>query len=334
MIENYEDQEDEDIQYKMSKRREFYELKSSLKEKPPEQGNFFKHQKLFTRYTRQYDRVFNIHETGTGKTGSIISLAEHYKNNEPGKIKKFIILEPGPSTVEDFRDQIVKLSKKDSYLVRDNDIEDMSYKNNLTRMINRYYEVTTYRKFVKDDLPDDKIEEYYSDCVFFFDEAHRLRNLSDNSGSELSEEEFDKILSYLWRVTHIAKRTKVIVASATPMINKVRDFQPLLNLLLPADKQFPKVKEDSFYENLTLEQIEPYIRGMITFVRFSETSIKVENKGISFQDFVHSIEYNREESSKVIIPDVKKIVDNKVVEVSTGKNKVNKDFVKKIFIHR
>ena len=329
MIENYEDQEDEDIQYKISERREFYELKSSSREKQPEKGGFFKHQELFTRYARQYDRIFNIHETGTGKTGSIISLAEHYKNKQPGVVKKFIILEPGPPTVEDFKDQIVKLSKKDSYLVRNNDVEDSSYKNNLTRMINKYYEVTTYRRFIKDDLSDEKIEEYYSDCVFFFDEAHRLRNLSDNSGSEISEEEFDKILSYLWRVTHIAKRIKVIVASATPMINKVRDFQPLLNLLLPADMQFPKVKEDSFYENLTLEQLEPYIRGMVTFVRFSETNIKVSNKGVDFKDFVHSIEYNREGTSNKIVPDVKKVVNNVVVEVSSGKNKTKKDFVTK-----
>ena len=98
MIPSYTDQNNEDIQYQTSERREFYELKSSVKEKPPEDGGFFLHQNLFMRYARQYDRIFNIHETGTGKTGSIINLAEHYKNNEPGKIKKFIILEPGPPT--------------------------------------------------------------------------------------------------------------------------------------------------------------------------------------------------------------------------------------------
>ena len=107
LIEDYEDQRVEDIQWKVSERKEFNELKGSAKEKPPVQGEFFNHQNLFKRYARQYDRVFNIHETGTGKTGSVINLAEYYRIYDPNKIKKVIVLEPGPPTVEDFKDQII-----------------------------------------------------------------------------------------------------------------------------------------------------------------------------------------------------------------------------------
>ena len=315
LIEDYEDQRVEDIQWKVSERKEFNELKGSAKEKPPVQGEFFNHQNLFKRYARQYDRVFNIHETGTGKTGSVINLAEYYRIYDPNKIKKVIVLEPGPPTVEDFKDQIIKLSTDDFYKT-DNVLEstdDKGLKNNLTRLINKNYEVTTYQKFSKDNFSDNKIEEYYSDCIFFFDEAHKLRNLSDNSGKEITEDETESIYNYLWRITHVAKRIKVIVASATPMINTVKDFVPLINLLLDKDNQFPVMKDEIFYETLNLKQLEPYFRGMITFVRFLDTSVKVVNKGIEFSNFTHKIKVSKETDSKQLIPDKKDSINNTLV---------------------
>ena len=329
MIEDYADQKDEDIQWKTASRKEFFELKGSSKEKKPQPGEFFNHQNIFLRYTIQYDRIFNIHETGTGKTGSIINLCEHYRIKEPGKIKRFIILQPGPPTVDDFKDQIVKLSTDDFYKM-DNILsttEDKGIKNNLTRLINKNYEVTTYQKFLKDDLTDEKIENYYSDCIFFFDEAHKLRNLSDNSGGELSQDQLDKIYNYLWRITHLAKRSKVIISTATPMINSVKDFVPLINLLLDQDKQFPTVKDEKFYENLTFEQIEPFFRGIFTYVRFLDT-LNIKNKGVEFNKFKHIIDIPKEKDTTPLLPDIKYIENSTIVVEKCAKNKVNKDFKK------
>jgi len=312
-IENYEDYHNEDIQWKTACRKEFLELRGFKKEKPPEPGKFFKHQDLFFRYGRFHDRILNIHETGTGKTGSIINLTEYLRKNEPDRIKRVYVLEPGPPTVEDFKDQLIKLSSDESYKRLLDIEEEKTYKNNMTRMINKNYEITTYQRFVKDEITQKEINEYYDDCVFFLDEAHKLRNLSDTTGSELTEDQIDRIYNYIWKVVHTAKRVKVVVATATPMINKIDDFVPLVNLLLPANQQFPTVKECSFYENLSLSQVEPFFRGMITYVRFLDTGIKIENKGETAGKYIHSVTYPKENTSKPIFPVEKEIIDSKIV---------------------
>ena len=314
MIEDYDDQYDEDIQWKTASRKEFFELKGSTREKKPDPGEFFSHQDLFLRYGIQYDRIFNIHETGTGKTGSVINLCEHYRVRDPGKIKKFIILQPGPPTVDDFKDQIVKLAIDDFY--ETDAVDDKAMKNNLTRLINRNYEVTTYQKFFRSDLSLDKIESYYSDCIFFFDEAHKLRNLSDNSGGKLNELQLDKIYDYLWKITHTAKRCKVIISTATPMINTVKDFVPLINLLLDKDRQFPTVKDEQFYEKLTLSQVEPYFRGIFTYVRFLDT-LNIHNVGKEFSNFKHLIKIPKEKNSRDLVPDRKYIEKGKLMTISS-----------------
>ena len=318
MIEDYDDQYDEDIQWKTASRKEFFELKGKTREKKPDPGEFFSHQNLFLRYAIQYDRIFNIHETGTGKTGSIINLCEHYRVKEPGKIKRFIILQPGPPTVEDFKDQIVKLAVDDFYETETvlNTTDDKALKNNLTRLINRNYEVTTYQKFFRDDVSEEKIESYYSDCIFFFDEAHKLRNLSDNSGGKLNELQLDKIYDYLWKITHTAKRCKVIISTATPMINTVKDFVPLINLLLDKDNQFPTVKDEEFYERLTLKQVEPYFRGIFTYVRFLDT-LNINNTGIDFNNYKHVLRIPKEKESGDLIPDRKSIKEGKIISVKS-----------------
>lgn len=317
MIEDYDDQYDEDIQWKTASRKEFFELKGKTQEKKPDPGEFFSHQNLFLRYAIQYDRIFNIHETGTGKTGSVINLCEHYRVKEPGKIKRFIILQPGPPTVEDFKDQIVKLAIDDFYETDTvlNATDDKSLKNNLTRLINRNYEVTTYQKFFRDDVSLDKIESYYSDCIFFFDEAHKLRNLSDNSGGKLNDLQLDKIYDYLWKITHTAKRCKVIISTATPMINTVKDFVPLINLLLDENKQFPTVKDEEFYEKLTLKQVEPYFRGIFTYVRFLDT-LNINNMGSDFNNFKHIMKIPKERESEDLIPDKKAIKEGRIIVVN------------------
>ena len=104
---NYALQNDQDIQLKTSLRQEFFELKGGAQENVPKPGEFFKHQDLFTRYLRQYDRIFSIHETGTGKTGSIIDSAETFRKQFVG-IERVVIIEPGKPTLDDFKSQIVK----------------------------------------------------------------------------------------------------------------------------------------------------------------------------------------------------------------------------------
>ena len=327
-IEDYKEQEYEDIQWDIATRKEFNDLSGKPTEQVPEKGSYYNHQNIILRYMRQYDKIFSIHETGTGKTGSMINTAEYFRKNEPGRVKKVYVLEPGPNTVDDFKDQIIKLSGDKCYTnKRIEDIEnDSVLKNNLTRLINKNYEVTTYQKFLKEDVDTRDIENYYNDCVFFLDEAHKLRNLSDSKGGELSEDQLDKIYDYIWKVLHIAKRVKVIISTATPMINNVRDFVPLLNLLLDHDNQLPLIKEESYYENLTLDQLEPYFRGKFTFVKFLDTGIDLNKKGICYENFKHNINVPIPDKSNKINTITKYIKDDNILNTKeTEKNNLLKN---------
>ena len=276
---NYPLQDDPDIQHKTSRGLEFYELKGNAKEKVPKKGEFFNHQNLFSRYLKIYDRILNIHETGTGKTGSIITSAEMFKNDRSLGIDRVVIVLPGSATLDDFRSQLIKFFPEygDKSLTMSN------------KKIDSWYSLETYETFAKNinRMSNDVIEETYSDTLFFFDEAHRLRNYTDST-TELN------IYDYLWRLLHIAKRTKIVMATATPLVNSTNDFVPLVNLLLESDKQLPSTWD---YDKVSLPQLEPYLRGKISFVRGLDTGVNVFKNGSNIrmnykQDFPNESIYD------------------------------------------
>lgn len=286
---------DENLQVDISSRREFYELKGNRKERVPEKGDFFNHQKLFTRYLTIYDRIFNIHETGTGKTGSIINAAETFKRSKIG-IKKTVIILPGSATLEDFRSQIIKFFPEDYY-----DPNPTLAK----KKIDKWYSLETYQAFSTrvNNMNDEYIEQIFSDTLFFLDEAHRMRNYGENKTD-------DNIYDYLWRLLHIAKRIKIVVASATPLVNSPNDFVPLVNLLLDENNQLPVTWD---YTKVTIKQLEPYLRDKITFVRRLETGVNVRNRGNNIKITYPLIIPDESSNSLDIEPVMKKIVDKKIV---------------------
>ena len=324
-IEDYPCQNDPDIQWNIASRKEFNEFISD-KDKLEKVNRFFKHQQLFLRYIIQYDRILNIQATGTGKSGTVINAAEHFKKSG-SNIKRVYILETGPATIQDFKNQIKKLSDADEYI---NDkvkysMSKTSYNNNITRLLKEWYTIETYRGFAKKNYTDEMIIEEFSDCLFFFDEAHSLRNLKDEKGNSFSENEIDRVYSFLWRVTHLAKRSKFIVATATPMVVAIDDFVLLLNLLLPMNNQLPSPKRvgKDFYNMLTLNQLEPFFRGKITFIKFSETNINVINKGEIF-DYDHILNVPAKNKSSIIIKPVdKKIENNNIITIREPRQESN-----------
>lgn len=325
-IEDYPCQNDPEIQWNIASRKEFNEL-ISHKDKLEKVDRFFKHQQVFLRYLIQYDKIFNIQATGTGKSGTVINAAEYFKKSG-GNIKRVYVLEPGPATILDFKNQIRKLSDPDEYI---NDkikysLSKTSYQNNITRLLKEWYTIETYRSFAKKNYTDKMIEEEFSDCLFFFDEAHELRNLKDDKGGLVSQSENEKVYNFLWRVTHLAKRSKFVVGTATPMVNNITDFVVLLNLLLPMNQQLPspeRVRKE-FYDSVTLKQLEPYFRGKITFIKFSETNINILNRGQPLENYYHEIEEPKvNQINNQIRSAIKKIEDGRIITVREPRQDYN-----------
>jgi hypothetical protein len=155
---------------------------------------------------------------------------------------------------------------------------------------------------------DARIVEDFSDCVFWIDEAHNLRISSVLAGDgKVKNRQYDQI----HRVMHLIQRSKRIISTATPMVNTIWEIIPLMNLILPRDGVlpegydywnrspleisvlFPTLPADVDYKRapaafmaplfkgqmprdldltqITLERIEPYFRGRISYVRALDT---------------------------------------------------------------
>ena len=146
--------------------------------------------------------------------------------------------------------------------------DEKAQKKNVTTSLKRWYQIFTYGSFASklEAMSDAEIKARFSGSIVFIDEVHNLRTEKiTDAGKQRSKK---KTYDQLWRLNHIAERCIHIIASATPMVNKVSEIGPIMNLILPEDNQFGP---DIDFENITLEQLEPYMRGKISYVRALDT---------------------------------------------------------------
>jgi len=305
-IPDYLFQNDKRIQWDISTRQEFRELAGKKNETFPEKGKFFPHQEIIFRYLRIYDKVLNINEPGTGKAGSFIRTSEFFRAN-PGRIKKGVILQPGNPTIEDFKNQLVELSG--NYNVT-KAYSEKSRKNLLTRSINEFYEISGYQTFSTrvSKLTDNEIIEEYSDTIFLLEELHKLRNVTDDKEVDAKDISYDQIYKNIWKVLHLAKRIKIVENTATPHINVVNDFIPLLNLLLPMNNQ---LSDKIDYSCCTVNHLEPFFRGKITYVRSIDFGLKINYIGKKLS-LTHKIKTKILKEEK--IPTVEKDLNGTIIK--------------------
>ena len=301
----------------ISKKEEFRELSSSLVEPIPKRGEFFKHQLLVHRFLLIYDRLLIIHRTGTGKTCAIGGSSEMFRRSIVSAVADFITLYMQPKRThikrvylllknktleEQFKRELVcKCSNEGDYLTPE--IMDMDNLNRMKLAVNKkiktFYSIMTPGKLSKEiqegALNNDQLREKYSGCLFVLDEVHNINidptKKTDNTGKR-------KTYNTLHRLFHVIERSKIILSSATPMINGPEEIVPIMNLILPSDFQMPIVRprEGSFgpnsqilgekggnfscdYSNTSLEELEPYFRGRVSYVRESDLPINIIYEG-------------------------------------------------------
>lgn len=321
-IAEYPDQYDPDIQRKTTCKQEFIELSGKTYEPPPEIGNKYSHQEYFLRLMRQYDRILKFDSPGSGKACTIVGLAEYYSDN-PGEYEHVYILEKGPSTIQDIRHQIMCRCTKDKYETDrvKQSVDSRSRTANITNALKSWYTITTYKKFATEILTmtDAQIKAKFSRCHIYIDEAHTLRNAEEESrtprrktpGKQKKKTIINtEAYKMIWKVFHIAESIKCVITTATPNINNVGDCIPLLNLLLPVERQLPphSVKSGRTqstpgfrepldpemlsydYRFVTMAQMEPFLRGIISYVRAFDNDIIVKNMGVKTERLIE-IEY-------------------------------------------
>lgn len=311
LVYTYPEQQQPGIQTLITAKEEFRETASGATEPVPRRGELFKHQEYLRRLMRQYDNQLVIWRTGTGKSCGVISVTEYYKavagaledirNDSTVPYKHAYVLVKGPSLVEEFKFQLVCKCTDGDYITDlvKNSTTEKQRKGNVTRAIKSFYTVTTYGMFARDlvKLTDEQIKQEFDHSIFIIDEVHNLRIdpekgrtiVDPNTGNKIVVRTAKKggqeteviveqrlIYDQLHRAFHTLSPRKVMLLSATPMINDTAEVGPILNLLLPTNRQLPLNVD---YRRITIEQIEPYMRGMISFVRELDTGAIPEYQG-------------------------------------------------------
>lgn len=279
------DQFDPNIQYKISSGKEFRELESKEYETYKKTGNIirFSHQERFMRLMMDFETQLVIDEPGTGKTCLAASITEYlyeqsqrmWRNELPYdekncNFKKVIFLAKSDTLTKEFKNQII-LKCTDRFK-SENKAKSLNTKKNFRH----WYETNTYIKFAlgSEILTDEKIVEYYSDCVFIGDEIHNVI-IEDNANANSADRDEDlkrqiRVYNGLQRIFDLAKRTKIVLLSATPMINTTREIMQIMNLILK-DNKFP---DNYDIDKKTINELEPYFRGQISFTSSLKSKAK------------------------------------------------------------
>ena len=283
--------------------QEFYELEAN--EQPENLGNkrgtYYKHQIVVARIMAIQDRLFVIHDPGSGKTCTFVGWDELLKK-ESAVIDEIIYITLKPLIVSTKHQILCKCTNR-TYMTPqiENAKSQTEQEGAITRSIKKWYTMTTFHDFkisVKGKTSQ-QIKKLYSGKAFNVDEVSECIKLSKGKGlddinfhydvnriDEPSVMNSDSEYIQLWRTFHCIDRSKVIIATATPMTNYVYEFFMLCNLVLPGDKQMPvsQLYQPSSIQNTNdtdiqlysydftnLRSYEPYLNGLISFVAAPDT---------------------------------------------------------------
>ena len=324
------------IQTLFTAKKEFSELASPANEPPPKKGEYYNHQKLIQRFMRAIDRLLILHEPGTGKTCTMISVGEFYEMishtlegmtnsllRQSFPIRKTYVLIRNPLLKDEFYNQLVCVCTKsgkylDSKWIKEAK-DEKSRAIRVRKEVGKWYKVMGYRDFAnkifttKEEfdargkkittfvpkITDDKLKKKFSNCLFFADEIHNLRNV-EGDFSDLGEEDKESnLMNYtaLWKVFHTAQNIKIMLATATPMINRPADLVPILNLLLPENKQ---VADGTDFSKMSLNKFEKIVRGMISFVRVLDNGVDIVYEGDPIEGAVLKVAGEEVEATTVL----------------------------------
>ena len=277
----YGEPEDSDLPLRIYKKREFYynrvpwrpsmktyDQVQKYRESVCKLGDFQPREQQailpnFINPDSPYKGVILMHGTGSGKSCTAIAIAEQFKEQVKKYNTKIYIVVPGPVTRENFKKELLTCTG-DTYLINKDQFIQMSkeeIENEKKTAINsalQYYKILSYKTFyrkvlgekiqIKKIVNDTKLKTSYrknkegeferelvvnrianmDNAVIIIDEAH---NILDN--------EYGRALEHIIKVS---KNLKVILLTATPMINLPDEIISLLNFIRPANDQIERDK--------------------------------------------------------------------------------------------
>lgn len=272
---NYPDIDD-DLQYKIYKKREFYYHKiperpdiKTYNEMKEYRDNIcagemalFDYQSLLGNIINPdtpYKGMIVFHGLGTGKTCAGVAIAEKFKPLVQKYNTKIIVLVPGPLIKESWKHHIVKctgetyLKKIDkSQYIDEQELNNI--KKNALMQAMQYYKFMSYKSFHKRVIGERIIEKKEGAKITYrkteegeFERDVAVDRIYNLNNTIIIVDEAHNLTgnAYGEALTHIIKNSvnlKVILMSATPMKNLGPDIIDLLNFLRPQEHPIEKDK--------------------------------------------------------------------------------------------
>jgi hypothetical protein len=311
---SYPDPEDSELLAKIFKKREFYYNRVPQREKMQKYESIQKYRSTnckkeiepreqqailpnFINPNTNYKGVILMHGVGSGKTMTAIRVAEQFKDQVKKYNMKIYVVVPGPNTRENFKKELLNATgetylKNKEILAQLPKAEVDKEKKLALFGAMQYYKILSYKTFYKKVLGekitekkivgDTMIRSSYrktaegdfereivvdritnmSNSILIIDEAHNI------SGNEYGEA--------LKKIIKNSENLRVILLTATPMINLADEIVDLLNFIRPENDPVQRDKIFSGDRNYTmkikpggLEYLKEKARGYISFYRGS-----------------------------------------------------------------
>jgi len=312
---SYPELNDPDFLPKIFKKREFYYYRVPQRDKldtyeqvkkyraanckkgeiePKEQQSILPN---FINPNTPYKGVILMHGVGCGKTMTAIRVAEGFKEQIKKYNTKIFVLVPGPNTKENFKKELINKTGN-TYLKNKESLNQMTKQEveheKKIAIYNalQYYKILSYKTFYKKVLGEkiiekkvvgeNKIKSSYrktadgeiereivvdkinnmNNTILIVDEAHNI------SGNEYGEA--------LKKIIKNSENLRIILLTATPMINLADEIVDLLNFIRPEHDKIQRDKIFTSDKNYTmkfksegLDYLRDKARGYISFYRGS-----------------------------------------------------------------
>lgn len=295
----YYKENDDDLIINLSHLKEFSDLELEAEEPVPRiAGVPLKHQELQARYISIYTPYYHIllwHDMGTGKGCTISLIVERIKKSfvDGKKRKSALVCVRNQGLADSLKNEIARVCTRDIYLpkMKESEIRKIeeggefifSDETQLRRMnaaIAESYEIVTFDFFRK--LPNDTIiKRDYSNRLIIIDEVHNIRE-------QPGKEDENTLYRNVHHFCHTVENCRTILATGTPIWDKVYDIAGVFNIILPLDNQFPTLnkflkeyfdKDGVIIPKKAIEFSEK-IRGKVSHVRAMVSSAKREEIGV------------------------------------------------------
>ena len=248
-----------------------------------------------------FKNLLLFYTVGTGKTCAAISIAEsmligHNNFEEPPIIVILpkTLIKNFTNTIYDLHNKNINQCTEDIYKL--NNFDSTLH---LNQFIQQRYNIMTYAKFIKYNT---KIENK----TIIIDEAHNLRNPTEDDEDDISKDELLKIYSKVETAIKNGKNNRLILMSGTPMFNEASEIKDLLNLLLLNDGK-------SKINNLTNDLLAKLSSQYISYINSQNPfvyPIRIKHSDAKMRDQTPDGLIEVKLNNKQIIKDTENIMNN------------------------